>query len=113
LHTNAIPVDGNREDFRCYIRQELNIAGEEQYRNGVIDDITERSQGNFLWIHLAVQRINKCLTKWDVDAALKDLPPGMGTLYDRMASEVQNKQASGRRNLGYEILGLVCCSQRR
>ncbi|KAH0558952.1 hypothetical protein GP486_004423 [Trichoglossum hirsutum] len=112
VHMEAIRTEGNQDDFRCYVNQEMDIAGEDSYREEVTAQILERARGNFLWVHLAVQKINKCHTKVDVGDALKDLPPGMEALYNRMANSVQTQPSSNNQKLGMSILGWVTCVQR-
>ncbi|MBE3049849.1 ATP-binding protein, partial [Candidatus Bathyarchaeota archaeon] len=82
VHVDAIPVEGNQDDIRSYIANEMDIAGDESYRDEITSQLLQRAQGNFLWIHLAVQKINNCHTKLSVENALQDLPSGMGALYD-------------------------------
>ncbi|PMD32251.1 YVTN repeat-like/Quino protein amine dehydrogenase [Hyaloscypha variabilis F] len=112
VHMETIRMEGNRDDFRCYTNQEMDVAGEHSYREEVTAQILERAGGNFLWVHLAVQRINKCHTKIAVANALRDLPPGMEALYDRMAMSIQTQSSSSDQKLGTSILGWATCAQR-
>ena len=112
VHMESITVTGNQDDFRSYIDSEMDIAVEGSYRDDVTAKLLERAQGNFLWIHLAVQRINTCHTKLDVEKALQHLPAGMEALYDRMASSVQSQPNSNDRRLGLSILEWAVCARR-
>ncbi|KAF7552556.1 hypothetical protein G7046_g7383 [Stylonectria norvegica] len=109
----TIHTEGNDDDFRHYIKQELNVAAEESFKSELLSQILERSQGNFLWIHLAAERIRKCRTKAHIENALRDLPLGMEALYDRMASTVQNQSDQSYRELALSVLGWASCAQRR
>lgn len=113
-HTEIIRTEGSRDDFRSYIDQEMDVAGEESYREDVTNKLLEQARGNFLWVHLAVQRINSCHTTMEVEEALANLPPGMEGLYDRMAASVQTQAArtNERQSLGQMILGWAACAQR-
>lgn len=108
----TIPTEGNPDDMREYITDEMDIAGDQAYRNEVTSQLLQRAQGNFLWIHLAVQKINTCHTKLSVESALRDLPAGMGHLYDRMATSVRMQSGMSDDGFGMEILGWVTCSRR-
>jgi len=77
----------------------------------ITNQLLERARGNFLWVRLAVQRINGCHTKVDVARALDDLPAGMEALYDRMAASIQLQPNSGDRRLGLSILGWAVCAR--
>jgi WD40 repeat protein len=112
VHMETVRMEGNENDFRSYIDQEMDIAGENSYREEVIAQLLKRARGNFLWVNLAVQKINDCHTKIAVEDALKDLPPGMEALYDRMAVAVQTQPNANDRRLGESILGWATCAQR-
>ena len=109
---DTLAIEGNREDFLFHIKREMDIAGDDSYQELVTSQILERARGNFLWVHLAVQRINQCYTKVEVDDALDDLPEGMEALYDRMANAVQTSSNYKNRRLGEDILGWVTCAKR-
>ncbi|KAG9237243.1 hypothetical protein BJ875DRAFT_438596 [Amylocarpus encephaloides] len=50
----------------------MDVAGGgDSYKKEITDQILKRARGNFPWVHLAVQKINKCCTKVDVENALK------------------------------------------
>lgn len=106
----SIHTGGNHDDFRSYIEQEMDIA--ESYKKNVTKQLLERSRGNFLWVHLAVQKINACYTLKSVEDALSDLPPGMEALYDRMALAVQFQAGTTNGKLGRRILEWATCAQR-
>lgn len=112
VQMETVLTEGNQDDFRSYIELELDIACDDSYKREVTDQLLERARGNFLWVHLAVQKINECYTKVAVDNALKDLPPGMEALYHRMASSVQNQLASHDGKLGQNILSWTACAHR-
>lgn len=112
VHMDAILTEGNRNDFRAYINREMDVAGEDSYREEVTIQLLERARGNFLWVHLAVQEINDCPTKAALEVALKNLSPGMEALYDRMAVSVRTQPSSADRELGQSILGWTTCAQR-
>ena len=112
VHMETILIEGNRNDFRSYIDCEMDVAGGDSYREEVTAKLLERARGNFLWVHLAVQKINNCHTKVAVEDALKELPSGMEALYDRMAVSVQTQLNPDDQKLGESILGWATCAQR-
>ncbi|KAK8101908.1 hypothetical protein PG999_012282 [Apiospora kogelbergensis] len=112
VRVEAIPIEGSREDFRSYIDQEMDMADDETYREEVTQRLMERARGNFLWVHLAVQKINGCYTIKDVEETLTNLLPGMESLYDRMAASVQVQASKDGQRLGIRILGWAACAQR-
>ncbi|KAI3541456.1 NACHT and WD domain-containing protein [Colletotrichum filicis] len=112
VRSDAISLEGSTQDFRVYIEQEMDVAGDDMYREEVTAQLLERAGGNFLWVHLAVQKINDCHTKLDVQNALEDLPSGMEALYDRMAQSVKSKPSVEGQRLGEAILNWATCTQR-
>ncbi|KFX99172.1 hypothetical protein O988_04014 [Pseudogymnoascus sp. VKM F-3808] len=112
IHLETILTEGNRNDFRSYIDREMDVAGGDSYKEEVTTKLLERARGNFLWVHLAVQKINNCHTKIDVENALQQLPSGMEALYDRMAISVQTQLNPSDRKLGESIIGWATCAQR-
>ncbi|OHF02107.1 NACHT and WD domain-containing protein [Colletotrichum orchidophilum] len=112
VQVDAISLEGSVQDFRVYIEQEMDVAGDDLYREEVTAQLLDRAGGNFLWVHLAVQKINGCHTKLDVQNALKHLPAGMEALYDRMAESVKSKPGVEGQRLGEAILDWATCTQR-
>lgn len=112
VHMETICMEGNLTDFRSYIDQEMDLAGDASYRENVTARLLERAKGNFLWVHLAVQKINLCHTKPDVENSLMELPSGMEALYHRMAISVQSRKSASDQRLGQSILNWATCAQR-
>ena len=109
MKVESIP---HEDDIASYIDEEMDIAGDESYRGEIASQLLQRAQGNFLWVHLAVEKINYCYTKHAVEKALQDLPAGMGALYDRMATAVKTHSNTTDGSLGLSILGWATCSRR-
>lgn len=112
VHMDAILAEGNRDDFRAYINREMNIVGDDSYRERVTNQLLERPRGNFLWLHLVVHEINDCHTRAALEHALNHLSPGMEALYDRMAISVRTRLSSADRELSQSILGWTACAHR-
>ena len=115
--SNAVQLDmvffeSNPHDIRSFIQQELDVSGDDDFQLYVKQQILARARGNFLWVNLAVQKINNCHTEADVDDALQELPSGMQALYDRMASSVATLQQREDQKLALSILSWVTCAQR-
>ena len=114
---SSIPVDRtqvetNVHDLRIYVERKLTTPTDPLYKENLISRIIEAARGNFLWVHFAIEKVNQCYTKTDVDDALRDIPRGMEAQYERMAIAVQTQSSIRCRKLGIEILGWVTCAQR-
>lgn len=112
VHMETIRTEGNAHDFKSYISHEMDLAGEDSYLEEVSSKLLDRAKGNFLWLHLAVQKVNSCYTRQDVENAMEYLPSGMEALYDRMSLSIQAQEKESDRRLGHDILGWTACAQR-
>ena len=45
---NSIAIEGHQEDLRCYIHQELNMPGDTEYQQKILERILAGAQNNFL-----------------------------------------------------------------
>ena len=108
----VVTNDGHSEDLRFFVDKELDVSGNAKFREKVSKQILEKAHGNFLWVHLAIQSINKCHTEDDVRQALAELPPGMEPLYDRMAQMVAENPRDSDRKLASSVLAWVTCALR-
>lgn len=101
-----ISHEGQSKDIRSYIDQEAEVSGEERFQTRVKDKILERANNNFLWVHLAVQRVNQCHTMANLESALRQMPPGMEAFYDGMAHSIAAHPHGEDKELASRILVL-------
>ncbi|TPX16279.1 uncharacterized protein E0L32_003928 [Thyridium curvatum] len=111
LRTTSIHIEGHAEDLRSYMVQELNKIGDAEFTERLIERVIQGAQNNFLWVRLAVERLNKCYVIPDVERTLQELPVGMKALYDRMTASIMD-QTPADRELTSTILRFVTCSVR-
>ncbi|KAL9625128.1 MAG: hypothetical protein Q9160_000857, partial [Pyrenula sp. 1 TL-2023] len=64
------------------------------------------------WARLAVEKLNQCHTRADVELALQQLPDGMDAFYDRMAISISQNKSLIDRDLATTILQCVTCALR-
>ncbi|RDW86698.1 NACHT and WD domain protein [Aspergillus mulundensis] len=107
-----ISIEGHREDIYAHIHQELSMSGSTDFREDIVKRLVEGAQNNFLWLRLAVEKLNSCYTMTEVERAFQELPPGMEALYHRMATSIAQNPSPSRRNLALAILQCVTCSSR-
>ncbi|KAI0151725.1 hypothetical protein GGR57DRAFT_171175 [Xylariaceae sp. FL1272] len=112
VKVTTIGVEGHLEDLRQHIRAELRVSGAEEFRDDVEKRIIEGSQNNFLWVRLAVERVNQCHISTDAYSVLDDFPVGMEALYQRMATSVADIQNTADKNLAIRILQCASCTLR-
>ncbi|KAJ5334876.1 hypothetical protein N7452_007279 [Penicillium brevicompactum] len=69
------------EDLRSKKREKPEIW------NTVKDYMLENAQGTFLWVALVWENLKK-VAWWKVQGKLKEFPPGLDSIYDRMMSQI-------------------------
>ena len=112
VQLDIIAHEGQSKDIQSYIDQELEVSGDEKFQTRVKEQVLQRASGNFLWVHLAVQRVNNCHTVADVESALRQMPPGMEALYDGMAHSIAAYPQGEDKQLASRILAWVTCALR-
>ncbi|KAI2466515.1 hypothetical protein F4781DRAFT_434287 [Annulohypoxylon bovei var. microspora] len=112
LKLNIVTVEGHLEDLSWYVHQELDISGSPDFKENIVKRVVERSQNNFLWVRLAVEKLNLCHRLSDIELAFQELPVGMEALYDRMASSVAHNCSPADKALASSILECTTCSFR-
>jgi WD40 repeat protein len=99
-------------DIRDFVRASVAriLPGAEEVRAEVAEEIISRSSGSFLWVQLALSRIEKnWLLKDDIKAAINEIPEGMEPLY-RGLIETIAKQNQKSMDIAHRILcWAVCC----
>lgn len=112
VQLDEIAYEGQLKDIQTYIDQELEVSGDQRFQTKVKGQILERASGNFLWVHLAVQRVNTCPTIVNVENAMKQMPPGMEALYDGMAQSIASHPQGEDEQLASKILAWITCALR-
>ncbi|RJE19393.1 hypothetical protein PHISCL_08270 [Aspergillus sclerotialis] len=81
-----VALTDNLEDIRLMASDEMEyfLPGEEfkEFKHEIIEEITSRSQGNFLWASLTLKMVVNCHRREDVKRVLQATPDGMDRLYD-------------------------------
>ncbi|KAI8633638.1 hypothetical protein F5Y19DRAFT_247067 [Xylariaceae sp. FL1651] len=89
VQVTEIGLRDNLKDIRLAATDELEeFPASDDFKQLVIDEITSRSQGNFLWTSLVLKRVLQCFRPEDVRQVLRDAPDGMDKLYNRMADTI-------------------------
>ncbi|TGJ80510.1 hypothetical protein E0Z10_g8251 [Xylaria hypoxylon] len=110
LYLGEICIEDRTNDLRCYITQELTMSGTPDFKQNITTRILKGAQNNFLWVRLAVEKLNACHRLADVEVALQQLPEGMEALYARMVSSIPDDPAD--KALALRILKSVVCALR-
>ncbi|OIW31154.1 hypothetical protein CONLIGDRAFT_653742 [Coniochaeta ligniaria NRRL 30616] len=90
VELTELALTDNVKDIRLFLDDEMEdfLAADENFKQHTVDQIAERSHGNFLWASLVTKRVVQCLRPEDVKRVLQDTPDGMDRLYHRMADAI-------------------------
>lgn len=75
----------------------------ENTRGAIYRHLLSNSQGTFLWVALVCQELSKT-PRWYTLQKLKQLPPGLITLYSRMIDRIRKSEHAG---ICKQILGII------
>lgn len=108
---DEMAIDGHPDDHHKFVESELEWSEIPAFRETVAKRLFEQSRGSFLWLHLIVERMNKCRTTESVEQAMKELPAGMEELYDRMCQSISVQEPADL-SLTCQILSWATCAIR-
>ncbi|KAI0444621.1 hypothetical protein F4803DRAFT_511376 [Xylaria telfairii] len=100
VHITEIALRDNLKDIRLAATDELEgFPASDDFKQLIVDEITERSQGSFLWTSLVLKHVLRCFRPEDVRRVLRDAPDGMDKLYGRMADTITNIERDADKRL--------------
>lgn len=107
-----IQIEDTAKDIESYIEEGVckiipdNIN--EQRTKG-FHSILSRANGSFLWVKLALERVeDNWYTADDIQTALDGIPEGMDTMYTRMLQDI-GLQSARNRDMAIDILIWASC----
>ncbi|KAM5353838.1 hypothetical protein ACJ41O_000488 [Fusarium nematophilum] len=107
LELNEAAISGAVRSFIVHKVQELvrHKGFDNQTRNAIHEYLTDNSNDTFLWVALACQLLeDPKVRKHHALSKLKDFPPKLDALYERMMSYIMDSPDSG---VCKQILGIV------
>jgi WD40 repeat protein len=88
IDVTNMALSDNLKDIRLVATDEMEyfLSNEEfeEFKQDTIEEITSRSQGNFLWASLILKQVISCHRQEEVKRVLRTTPDGMERLYDGM-----------------------------
>ncbi|KUI66050.1 Vegetative incompatibility protein HET-E-1 [Cytospora mali] len=87
-----VALSDNEADIRTVVANEIEYlqSHDDELKTQIIDEITKRSQGNFLWASLVVEQVTRCRRQEQIRQVLETSPDGMDSLYNRMLDSISN-----------------------
>jgi hypothetical protein len=110
---DVISANGNGQDIHHFVKKELEfMRGNPSFKEKVAQEIINRAEGNFLWVHLALKEILHYQTQDEIERVLGDMPTGMQPLYHRMETAIATNMRPAEQKLAKALLMWATCSQR-
>ncbi|CZT11979.1 uncharacterized protein RCO7_07986 [Rhynchosporium graminicola] len=95
LHHEPIHTKDTADDIQAHVHKRVaRIIPEDikDQRAQVIESILSKANGSFLWVELALERVDdNWYTPDDIHRALDGIPTGMDKIYSRMAESVASQ----------------------
>ena len=108
----AISTRESSEDIRLYLQANTDFlpAEDEIERDRLLNQILNRSDGNFLWTYLVSQELADTISVQQAYEVLDSVPNGMDGLYSRILETLMNHPRN--RDIAKAILKWTVCSSR-
>lgn len=96
-------------DIAAYVRSQPRLSRmlDNSENDQIVSDILAKSQGNFLWASLIIERLDELYSAEDVRTALRQVPSEMNGLYDRILDNISKASNSEKAKC---ILEWVMCA---
>ncbi|CAG8265162.1 unnamed protein product [Penicillium nalgiovense] len=111
-----LALTDNLKDIRLVAADEMEYflsSGEfEDFKHETIEEITCRSQGNFLWASLILKMVVNCHRQEEVKQVLRTTPDGMDKLYHGMTAAITKVDREENTNLRKILLSWAMYSTR-
>lgn len=102
---DTVKIDDNHNDIRFYIQKEVvYLPGDANFHKIVAEELVQRSEGNFLWVHLALQELLEMHSKEDLSRILDEMPRGMESMYERMETSIGQLSKTTDQSLARTLL---------
>ena len=102
---DSMCIDDAAADIPIYVEKELQyIPWASDITTRVAQRVTQQANGNFLWVHLALEEVKDCHTEEAVIIALQELPAGMEQLYQRMEDSIKRQKRPKDKALARQLL---------
>ncbi|CAG9990630.1 unnamed protein product [Clonostachys byssicola] len=108
-------IDGshNLPDIGILVRQGLEqISCGVEFREQLFQNVTKRSEGNFLWTKLVLDEVMHCHTEKRIQEVLDEIPDDMTLVYERMEKSLVQSGRRANEPLIKALIEWTICAQR-
>lgn len=105
----------NSRAINIYINHKVlqlrTLKNDQELREEVRKQLSQRSDGTFLWVVLVVEGLQKCLFKDEILGTLQDVPSDLSGLYNQMLEQI-NQLKDWHRDICTKVLSMVVLAYR-
>ncbi|KAL4816118.1 hypothetical protein BDW67DRAFT_191053 [Aspergillus spinulosporus] len=87
------------------------LKNDQELREQVRKQLSQRSDGTFLWVALVLEELQKCLFKDEILETLQDIPSDLSGLYNQMLEHI-NQLKRRHRDICTKVLSMVVLAYR-
>ena len=111
--SEEIQADDTKMDIELYLEANMHQLPviDEEARQSMIDKISAKSAGCFLWVSLILQELRRAHTSTEIRQVLDEVPSDMNDLYSRILDQMSRGPPYGK-VLAKAILTWTVCSSR-
>lgn len=113
VRVEIMDIDNDIDDIRLFIENEARyLPGDAEFHSLVMNQLVRRSEGNFLWVNLALQELLEIHSQEDLDKILDEIPGGMDSMYQRMENCIIRLSKASDKSLAKIILTWATSAKR-
>ncbi|KAL9611265.1 MAG: hypothetical protein Q9167_004091 [Letrouitia subvulpina] len=113
VRVDSLNIDNDNDDIRLFVEKEARyLPGDAEFHSVVTNQLIRRSQGNFLWVNLALQEILEIHSQEELDEILDEIPSGMDSMYQRMENCIVQLSKASDKSLAKIILTWATSAKR-
>ncbi|KAF9233307.1 hypothetical protein BU15DRAFT_24064, partial [Melanogaster broomeanus] len=88
--------DETQHDMKLHVEKEVFKRPKLlPYRDEIVLSLLQKADGMFRWVQCQLDRLSSCRTNHDINKVLDTLPNGLYETYDRILSDVNEKEFDG------------------
>lgn len=100
----ALSIDNDTTDMNIAVNELRQHGWGDDITEDVISKILERSNNNFLWVHLILEELRDCNTENEIRQCLVEFPSEMDALYRRMEQTIASIRRPSDISLAHQLL---------
>ncbi|KAL0253348.1 hypothetical protein SLS55_010324 [Diplodia seriata] len=89
----------------------VGLSSSKDTQSAIVTKVTEKSNGQFLWVKLVVESLLKATFHWELEEIMNDLPQGLDKAYSRVLKRL-SLEPPRRQDAAVKLLQWLACAER-